>query len=81
MGASLGAGGTALSQACWLPVVRRLGMRPWFDGAVLISYAGMVFDSDGGVTDAAARQRIQSFVEGFAAFVGAQPRQEHRRSA
>jgi NAD(P)H-dependent FMN reductase len=79
MGATTGRGGTALSQAAWLPVVRFLGMRPWFEGAVLISDAGTVFDSDGRVADAATRKRIQTFVEGFAVFAGVQQRQHDRR--
>ena len=79
MGATPGPGGTALSQAAWLPVVRRLGMRPWFEGGVLISDAGRVFDSDGRVTDAAIREGIRTFVEGFAVFAGVQQRQDDRR--
>jgi NAD(P)H-dependent FMN reductase len=78
MGATPGPGGTALSQAAWLPVVRLLGMRPWFEGGVLISDAGRVFDSDGRVADAATGQRIRTFVEGFAAFAGVQQRQYDR---
>lgn len=80
MGATPGPGGTALSQAAWLPVVRLLGMRPWFEGGVLISDAGRVFDSDGRVADEATRQRIRTFVEGFAAFAGVQQRQYDRRA-
>jgi NAD(P)H-dependent FMN reductase len=76
IGATTGAGGTGLSQAAWLPVVRLLGMRPWFERAVLISDAGKVFDSDGHVIDAATQRRIGAFVEGFAAFAGAQRNQE-----
>lgn len=79
MGATPGPGGTALSQAAWLPVVRRLGMRPWFEGGVLISDAGRVFDNDGRVADAATRQGIRTFVEGFAVFAGVQRRQDDRR--
>jgi NAD(P)H-dependent FMN reductase len=79
MGATIGSGGTGLSQAAWLPVVRFLGMRPWFEGAVLISDAGRVFDSDGRVADTATRQRIRTFVEGFAVFAGVQQRQYDRR--
>ena len=75
MGATPGPGGTALSQAAWLPVVRLLGMRPWFEGSVLMSDAGRVFDRDGRVTDVAAQQHIRTFVEGFAAFVRAQQRE------
>ena len=75
MGATPGPGGTALSQAAWLPVVRTLGMRPWFEGRVLISDAARVFDSDSRVPDEATRQRIRAFVEGFAMFAGVQQRQ------
>lgn len=74
MGATPGPGGTALSQAAWLPVLRTLGMRPWFEGRVLISGAGKVFDGEGRVADAATRDRIRTFLEGFAAFADAQRR-------
>jgi chromate reductase, NAD(P)H dehydrogenase (quinone) len=74
MGATPGAGGTALSQAAWLPVLRTLGTRPWFEGRVGIAGAGKVFDGDGHVGDAATHDRIRTFVEGFAAFVDAQRR-------
>jgi chromate reductase len=79
MGATIGRGGTALSQAAWLPVVRTLGMRPWFEGGVLVSDAASVFDSDGRVADAATRQRIRMFVEGFAVFVAVQQRHSDGR--
>lgn len=72
MGATAGSGGTTLSQAAWLPVVRVLGMRPWFEGAVLISDAGRVFGSDGRVADAATRRRIRTFIEGFSVFADMQ---------
>jgi NAD(P)H-dependent FMN reductase len=76
MGATPGQGGTALSQAAWLPVLRTLGMRPWFEGRALISGAGKVFDADGRVTDAAVQDRIRAFVEGFAAFAASQQRRQ-----
>ena len=79
MGATTGAGGTGLSQAAWLPVVRLLGMRPWFERAVLISDASKVFDSEGHLIDAATQRRVRAFVEGFAAFAGAQRDQEDTR--
>ena len=72
MGATPGQGGTLLSQAAWLPVVRTLGMRPWFEGRVNVSGAGKVFDADGRVADEATRDRIRAFVEGFAAFADSQ---------
>ena len=75
IGATPGPGGTALSQAAWLPVLRTLGMRPWFEGRVLISGASKVFDTNGRVVDTATQDRIRAFVEGFAAFVDAQRRQ------
>ena len=56
MGATPGQGGTLLSQAAWLPVVRTLGMRPWFEGRVNVSGAGKVFDTDGRVADEAIRR-------------------------
>jgi NAD(P)H-dependent FMN reductase len=68
MGATPGIGGTALSQAAWLPVVRTLGMLPWFEARVLIAGAGKVFDAEGHVVDAPARDRIRTFIEGFSAF-------------
>jgi len=72
MGATPGQGGTLLSQASWLPVVRTLGMRPWFEGRVNVSGAGKVFDTDGRVADEAIRDRIRTFVEGFTGFVDIQ---------
>ena len=72
MGATTGQGGTLLSQAAWLPVVRTLGMRPWFEGRVNVSGAGKVFDTDGRVADEAIQDRIRTFVEGFTAFVDSQ---------
>ena len=39
IGATPGMGGTILSQASWLPVVRVLGVLPWFEGRVIISGA------------------------------------------
>jgi chromate reductase, NAD(P)H dehydrogenase (quinone) len=72
MGATPGLGATLLSQAAWLPVVRTLGMRPWFEGRLGIPTAGKVFDANGRVVDDTVRDRIKTFVEGFAAFVESQ---------
>jgi NAD(P)H-dependent FMN reductase len=74
MGATPGPGGTALSQAAWLPVLRTLGMRPWFEGRVMISAASKVFDGEGRVVDPPTHDRIRGFVEGFVAFVEAERR-------
>ena len=69
MGASPGRFGTTLSQAAWLPVVRTLGMRPWFDERLLVFEARKMFDSAGKLTDAHTRERMVKFVQGFCAFV------------
>jgi NAD(P)H-dependent FMN reductase len=66
MGATPGGGGTALAQAAWLPVLRTLGTRPWFEGRVMIAGASKVFDSEGRVVDPAMAERIRTFVTGFA---------------
>jgi NAD(P)H-dependent FMN reductase len=69
VGATPGQGGTALSQAAWLPVLRTLGVRPWFEGRLLVSGAGKVFGADGRMEDAASIERVRTFVEGFVRFV------------
>ncbi|WP_022729961.1 NADPH-dependent FMN reductase [Fodinicurvata sediminis] len=69
MGASPGGFGTILAQNHWLPVLRTLGMRPWFEGRLMVSRAGSVFDEEGNLTDDALRERLQDFVAGFASFV------------
>lgn len=81
IGAAPGPGGTALAQAAWLPVVRLLGMRPWFESAVVISGADRVFDADGRVADVATQQLIRRFVEGFVTFTGVQRHRPDREPA
>ena len=71
IGASPGGFGTILSQNHWLPVLRTLGMNPWFGGRLMVSRAGGLFDEAGNLTDAATRQRLSDFVSGFAAFIEA----------
>jgi NAD(P)H-dependent FMN reductase len=68
MGASPGGFGTILSQNAWLPVLRTLGMQPWFGGRLMVSRAQSVFDSSGEITDQAIRQQLGTFVEGFVQF-------------
>ncbi len=74
IGATPGLGGTNLSQAAWLPVLRTLGMLPWFEGRLMVSSAGKVFDGSGAIVDEAIRERLAGFVQGFAAFTAAQRR-------
>ncbi len=69
IGATPGAGGTALAQAAWLPVLRTLGTAPWFGGRLMVSNAGKVFDSEGRLIDDAIRTRLGAFVSGFIEFV------------
>ena len=68
MGATPGLGGTLLSQAAWLPILRTLGVDPFFGGRLGISGANKIFDADGKVIDEGTRERLKKFVEGFAAF-------------
>jgi len=75
IGATPGMGGTILSQASWLPVLRVLGVLPWFEGRVIISGAGKVFDEEGRIVDAGTLDRLRIYAEGLAAFV------EQRRRA
>ncbi len=67
-GATPGQGGTILSQAAWLPVVRTLGMLPWFEARLMISGAGKIFDASGEIADDKTRDRVRIFAEGFARF-------------
>lgn len=68
MGATPGPGGTALAQAAWLPVLRTLGTLHWTGGRMLVSNANKVFGQDGALADEGVRDRLRSFVAGFAAF-------------
>lgn len=70
IGASPGGFGTILGQNHWLPVVRTLGMRPWFEGRLMVSRAGDQFDADGALTDESTRKRLGEFLAGFSDFVG-----------
>jgi chromate reductase, NAD(P)H dehydrogenase (quinone) len=69
MGASPGGFGTILSQNAWLPVLRTLGTRPWFEGRLIVSRAQQVFDANGEITDQKIQEQLRQFVEGFARFV------------
>ena len=65
IGASPGGLGTVLGQQAWLPVLKRLGMQPWFGAQLTISHAGRVFDADGNLTDPETREKLRRFVAGF----------------
>ena len=68
-GASPGGFGTILSQNAWLPVFRTLGADLWSGGRLLVSRAGHVVDANGQITDAATRDNIRKFMQGFVAYV------------
>ncbi|WEF24914.1 NADPH-dependent FMN reductase [Paracoccus sp. S3-43] len=67
IGASPGGFGTTLAQTHWLPVLRTLRTRPWWDGRLMVSRAGGLFDADGSLTDDKTRQLLADFIAGFAA--------------
>lgn len=67
IGASPGGFGTVLGQTHWLPVLRTLRTRPWFEGRLQVSRAGTLFDGDGNLTDPKTREIVVAFVAGFAA--------------
>jgi NAD(P)H-dependent FMN reductase len=68
IGATPGQGGTLLSQAAWLPILRTLGTLPYFEGRLGVSGAAKVFDKDGRIVDDAIRARLETFVKGFVEF-------------
>lgn len=80
VGATPGAGGTALAQSAWLPVFRTLGMLPWFEGRLLVSNAAKVFDAQGRLVDETTRSRLESFVKGFAHFARTASRATHEHA-
>jgi chromate reductase len=69
MGASPGGFGTILSQNAWLPVLRTLGTRPWFEGRLMVSRANKVFDDKGAMADPAIQEQLLKFLAGFSQFV------------
>jgi len=69
IGATPGRMGTAFAQTAWLPVFRVLCMRPWFGQQIYLSDCAKLFDPSGKLTDAGTRDRVQSYMAGFAEFV------------
>jgi chromate reductase, NAD(P)H dehydrogenase (quinone) len=53
----------------WLPVLRVLGMQPWFGMQLYVSGAHKVFDASGMLLDEQLRERLRIYMTGFAAFV------------
>jgi len=71
MGATTSGFGTVLSQSAWLPVLKKLRMRPWFGGLLTLSRADTVFDPDAVLTDEHTRQVLKDFLDGFVRFIEA----------
>ena len=65
MGASPGGFGTILAQNHWLPVLRTLQTRPYFEGRLLVSGAGKLFDAQGSLSDEATLEKLRVFLDGF----------------
>lgn len=65
IGASPGGFGTILAQDAWLPVLRTLGVQPWFGGRLMVSRAGQVFDQGGTMVDEKMKAQLQQFLQGF----------------
>jgi NAD(P)H-dependent FMN reductase len=68
IGASPGGFGTVLAQNAWLPVLRTLGMRPYFGGRLVLSHAHRAFNDEGEMTDAVTKDRLRDFMRGFVEF-------------
>jgi len=69
MGASPGRFGTAGSQTAWLPVLRSLGVQPWWGPRLAVGGASQVFDAEGQLVDERVREQLSAFLAGFADFV------------
>ncbi len=80
VGATMGGLGTALSQAAWLPVLRRLNMRPWFGGQIMISKAHNVFDESGKIIDETVQTHLKQFLDGFINFVESNNTKKHTKN-
>jgi NAD(P)H-dependent FMN reductase len=81
MGATPGMGGTRLSQTAWLPIIRTLGMSPWFGETLFLSSASRVFDESGVLVDEKVKRRLAAYMNGFAAFVESAARAKKSPSA
>jgi chromate reductase, NAD(P)H dehydrogenase (quinone) len=68
-GTSPGRFGTLLSQTAWLPVVRTLGLRPFYGSNLYVSDASKVFDAEGKLVNADVRTLLTKFLEGYAQFI------------
>lgn len=63
-----GGGGTRLSQAAWLPVLRTLGTRPWFGSQLYVMRVWQLVE-EGVLSDEDMRERLAQWMAGFCEFV------------
>jgi chromate reductase len=70
IGASIGPGGTRLSQVAWLPVFRVLGMSFFSEKSVYVATGQKSFDADGTLTDEKIREVLGGYMAAFAQFIG-----------
>ena len=68
VGATPGRGGTRFAQSAWLPILRTLGVRPFFGKVLYVDGASKLFDDDLRLIDEGTRQRLREYLEGLAAF-------------
>jgi NAD(P)H-dependent FMN reductase len=72
IGASPGGFGTARGQAAWLPVLRAVQLRPWFEAPPFyLSKADEAFDEQGALRDERTRGHLAAFLRGFVDFAAA----------
>lgn len=69
IGATPGGMGTVLAQDAWLPVLRALKTRPWYEGRLMVSGVQRCFDDEGRLTDDDLRESLSRFLTGFVGFV------------
>ena len=70
IGASPGQFGTARGQANWLPALRAVTLRPYFEASPFyLARADQAFDGDGALKDPKSRELLQSFLAGFVDFI------------
>jgi chromate reductase len=74
IGATPGGGGTRLAQTAWLPVLRQLGVVPWFGRVIYLAHAEQAFDASGKLTDPRSQRQLGEYLAGFSKFVAAHPR-------
>lgn len=58
-----------ITQNAWLPVLRTLGTRPWFEGRLLVSRAQHFFNESGEMVEEAACKQHRDFLIRFIEFV------------